>query len=857
MSDTHTQLDTPALKVGDKLSQFEVMEQLGGGGSSVVWKAYDSLLDRYVAVKQLLVSPDQEEHFHARFRQEAALLKQLSEQELRLVKTVEHIDDERGAFIITEYVDGLSLDQLLNQNGEPSSVRGAMRILYALTQAMQTIHGAGVIHRDLKPSNILLPREGGLKICDLGLAALIAEQEALTLGSARYMAPELFRGEQADGRADIYSVGLILYEMLAGRTKFEQTFKTVMRDQRNQAMRWMKWHTNARMTAPPLKQQNAKVPTRLSDLIGRMMEKDPAKRVGSADELMQAIERHFSVQQHGAGATMAGSGATEAGNTEPAGDTTGDTAVLPQRRVWPWAVGGSAAALTLGAVLFAIFAGGSGDAGPTPAEQAAGLIKDGRAAYNNGAFETAREKHQQALTLLTSEDRDQPHPMAEKARAGLLSAKVRVALSSERFAEAQEHLAQLRRIDDVSPRRLQRLSDETERATAFDSAMDDIDTLVQQGELDQAEQRLFRWQDTALSDPEQQRLDQLKIAIAGQRKQRHVQQVLSQVDRLLSQGRRDDAIDRLVEGRDRYESSKLRDRLDALRQQKRLDELITQAQRAESSGAVSDAIRYYKQALQLEEDPGVQRSLRLLQAQQQIEIAGQHQQVGNLIAARDAYNRALGFAPEGSQAYRNAQKALDDIDRVTERQTLVQMAEDAYDEGNYDVAIRQYKRALEMSGPGKKQQLRQRLTTAKAEQLVEQGDRARQNDNWEKARQLYQQAKALQQDTAGTAQGLEKVEQRLKYQDYLAKGDELRDQGRYSRARVQYRNARDTLRTDEVQQRLEDVRYEYLMLKADEYITREQWRQARSTLLTIRNQVRDTETVRQKLQQVQQKMEEG
>src|SRR5690606_35571354 len=112
----------------------------------------------------------------------------------------------------------------------PMDERQALGIIGGTALALDTIHKQNIIHRDLKPSNILLPGEGGLKICDFGLATLMEDQEALDVGSVRYMAPELFGDEKADQRADIYALGLVAYEMLAGRDKFADVFKIVLRD---------------------------------------------------------------------------------------------------------------------------------------------------------------------------------------------------------------------------------------------------------------------------------------------------------------------------------------------------------------------------------------------------------------------------------------------------------------------------------------------------------------------------------------------------------------------------------------------------------------------------------------------------
>src|SRR5439155_314842 len=120
----------------------------------------------------------------------------------------------------------------------PMDQKQVLGIVGATALALEAIHKEGVVHRDLKPSNILLPRAGGLKVVDFGIAGLVGAQEALSVGTVRYMAPELFAEGGLDGRADIYSLGIIAYEMLAGREKFNEAFRVVIRDQRNQAMRW-------------------------------------------------------------------------------------------------------------------------------------------------------------------------------------------------------------------------------------------------------------------------------------------------------------------------------------------------------------------------------------------------------------------------------------------------------------------------------------------------------------------------------------------------------------------------------------------------------------------------------------------
>ncbi|MEO1237495.1 MAG: serine/threonine-protein kinase, partial [Planctomycetota bacterium] len=287
---------TLSLKPGDTVDAYTVVDTIATTGSAVVYKAHDGLLDRHVAVKQIILgSEDSDEALRKRIRDEAAIHKRVSTtQPKHLIQFIDAVDDPRGLMLVSEYYPSTSLEDLLDRQRAPLDERQALGIVAATALGLRAIHDAGVVHRDLKPSNILLGEDGGLKICDFGLAALIESQDSLSLGSVRYMAPELLRSETADGRADVYSLGVIAYEMLAGRPNFDAAFRNVLRDQRNQAMRWMKWHTNARVAAPLLDEFLPDLPPHLTQLVARMMDKDVARRVGRADDVVEAIRRHFT-----------------------------------------------------------------------------------------------------------------------------------------------------------------------------------------------------------------------------------------------------------------------------------------------------------------------------------------------------------------------------------------------------------------------------------------------------------------------------------------------------------------------------------------------------------------------------------
>lgn len=349
-----TPLPDPAVtsltaKAGDKVDNYTIMEQVGAGGTAIVFRGHDHVLNRDVAIKQLVVPPgDSGEDIRQRALAESELHKRAAASDPKLlVQYIDTINDPRGLFLISEYVDGPSLEWIVQQETRPMDQRQALGIIAATGKALHALHATGMVHRDLKPSNILMPREGGLKLADFGLAAIIAEQQTLDVGSVRYMAPEVLQGDIATPKSDLYSLGIIAYEMLAGRDKFNEAFRTILRDQRNQSMRWVKWHTNVRAKATPLNQLVPDLPESLAQLVGRMMEKEPARRVGSASELIEAIRNHFA--QGGQDPNAAPS--PHAAMAPPKIDDASQTAAIPQRSklplilaatlvLWVFAIGG-------------------------------------------------------------------------------------------------------------------------------------------------------------------------------------------------------------------------------------------------------------------------------------------------------------------------------------------------------------------------------------------------------------------------------------------------------------------------------------------------------------------------------------
>lgn len=203
--------------------RYQLEDVIGGGGMAVVYRAVDTLLDRVVAVKMLRTQFSEDEEFIQRFRQEAQAAGRLSHPNIVNVYDVGVTNDEH--YIVMEYVDGPTLKDLIVERA-PLPVEEALEITKQICSALQHAHELNVIHRDVKPHNILLNKHGQVKVADFGIARAvtgntIADKQATSvLGSVHYFSPEQARGAQTDAKSDIYSLGVVMYEMLTGRLPF-------------------------------------------------------------------------------------------------------------------------------------------------------------------------------------------------------------------------------------------------------------------------------------------------------------------------------------------------------------------------------------------------------------------------------------------------------------------------------------------------------------------------------------------------------------------------------------------------------------------------------------------------------------
>ena len=289
-------LPPPKLAVGSRLDTYELVEKLGEGGMGAVWKARHVKLDKFVALKVLPMHVTQNPEAVRRF-----------EREMRAVGKLEHPHVVRAMdageigglhFLVMEYVEGTDLSKYIQTRG-PRSVADACAMLRHAALGLAAAHAQGLIHRDIKPSNLLLSKQGQVKVLDLGLARLLedgAEPRQIThsgqvLGTPDFMAPEQWDDTHAvDHRADLYALGCTLCFLLIGRAPFGDDRHTTMGQK-------MKGHLLEPISR--LRDLRDDIPAELDDLYARLMEKDPARRLISAEEtatLLKTIAQSHSTK---------------------------------------------------------------------------------------------------------------------------------------------------------------------------------------------------------------------------------------------------------------------------------------------------------------------------------------------------------------------------------------------------------------------------------------------------------------------------------------------------------------------------------------------------------------------------------
>ena len=259
-------------------NRYEILERIGTGGMAIVYKAKCHRLNRLVEIKILKSDLAQNEEFRRRFNAESQAVAQLSHPNIVSVYDVSRGGDME--YIVMELIDGITLKQYMEKRGQ-LNWRESLHFITQIMRGLSHAHSRGIIHRDIKPQNIMVLRDGSVKVADFGIACLADSAQTLTqeaLGSVHYISPEQARGDRPDARSDIYSSGVVLYEMLTGRLPFEGESAVAVAIQ----------HLSSIPLAP--REINPDIPEQLELICMKAMAPDLEHRYQSADAMIADLE---------------------------------------------------------------------------------------------------------------------------------------------------------------------------------------------------------------------------------------------------------------------------------------------------------------------------------------------------------------------------------------------------------------------------------------------------------------------------------------------------------------------------------------------------------------------------------------
>ncbi len=263
---------------GKIISHYKVLEKLGGGGMGIVYKAQDLKLDRYVALKFLPPSFSLDDESKKRFIHEAKAASALQHHNICTIHEIDEVDSQ--LFICMDFYDGETLRNKIEN--ELLSIEETINIAIQIAEGVSKAHENNIIHRDIKPANIFISNDGIVKILDFGLAKIIGQTKiskpGSTSGTVAYMSPQQTKGESVDHQSDIWSLGVVLYEMITGQNPFKAEYEQAV------------IHTILNKEPEPVKNIRKDAPEKLDWIIRKALEKNPTDRYQSMDEMLSDLK---------------------------------------------------------------------------------------------------------------------------------------------------------------------------------------------------------------------------------------------------------------------------------------------------------------------------------------------------------------------------------------------------------------------------------------------------------------------------------------------------------------------------------------------------------------------------------------
>jgi len=896
------QTDNVGLPAGSKVGKYEILQRLAIGGQGIVYKARDPMLARDVAIKQMSAHLVADATFLERFQREAQILAKLGSEQSAVVTVLDMIQDERGLFMVMEFVAGHTLEDSLRDNPGPVETKAVLAILWRLAAGLHAVHQAGVIHRDLKPANIIIGTGLRCKIMDFGVAATSDGQTSMVLGTTKYMAPELYEHKSVDARADLYSLGFIMYEMLLGREKFNEQFADIVRDKHSEHLRWMKWHGNESQTATPLHELNPELPRAISDIVAKMMAKRPEDRYANMEDLGKAVKSAFSPKASSGSSgkrrssrkrsKSAAAGAAASGSSAAFADEPLLTAPLPKKslslKTLLLIAGAVSVCLVTGLVALMMVAR-QGD--EKAAQQVQVAFDEAKSLYD-------RKQYAQAMRGFSD--------LAKQHGGSRIGAHATVMAY---LAQAQDAVSQAEGVSDAAARGphwdtaanamdnadkasraaqgnypkqewVAKLGDEIKSQRSsylvrqrFQEAVDKADAKRAEKKYKEAADLLMYVPETGI--PERQTLLQrLRRQIAQEQLEDQYAASLVVVSKARAAGNFAEAMRELTTntaklvtedrvgavGAERLaamqaEVEKLQE---TLKTTGAYSQAVARADQKLQSGATyqdkQDALRSLKDALTLLPSDELRQRIDTLEAEVMCDLGMAYAAKGEVEEAREAFEQSLAIRSSDA-ARRELAKLNNDVTLTT----LLDEAENALDAGTFEEALMKFEAALEVakSDPRKAKEveaIRSGIAESKFELKLASARALMEQRKYEEAKTALEEARRLlpdQTDRADELQGL--MTTRQGYEKYVASAKDLLKRKDFDRAREEAVKAQKLLDTPDVQDVIKQILYERFMALGQAAMDQTRYRDAFANFNQAKDS-RDTDEIRALIRQAEEKM---
>ena len=834
------------LPVGSRIGKYEVREKRGVGGQAIVYKGYDRSLDRFVAIKQISPHLAEDPKFVERFRREAQILARLGAEQLAIVSIHELIEEERGLFIVMEYVPGPTLETILEDTAGPIEPKAALQIIWRLAAALHAVHTMGIIHRDLKPSNIIVSEGLRPKIADFGVAATRSGQTSMLLGTTKYMAPELFGGGDADGRADMYSLGMVAYEMLLGRPKFREVFAEIVRDPHSESLRWMKWHSNEEVKAAPLQELNGAIPPALSDIVAKMMAKKRDDRFENMESLGRAVRTTFSPRGKAASGAARGpsrarrkgervaaagaAGAAGAGGLEAELDSAA-TATIPKKKLSTqekiaMAAGAFGVLLAGGIVLFLMHKSEQKkieNAAQATYDLAETWFQDGNYALALHAFESNIPRDFPGTKEAYKAWVMAPLTRSRIAELTAVKAEEWDKVTSESLAareQAKKAQSARRDLDDWARRTIKDIDDREEnllRLRSYRAKMADAEEKFQQKDYVKALAVFDQGFPGDLTKAQTEQRDALRDEIAREKFDAEYGAEIAKGDETAKL----DDFDKVTDcdaARAAYdrgnsllqsttvlseeERKALAGKLSLKTGELKRKQNYLQALKDLTAADTPDAKRKALEKLQeIRPTPERKKEIDDARADRMAKDAADALAKGELARARDLARNAL----RANKDHRGALAVIAKLDQGEERKKLMAQGEAAFSKGDYAEAQKLFESAAAIQpAPA----LDARLVDCRYLSKLTEADRLRDAGQFDPALTVYEQARLADPTRGTTIDARQSAVKAMKeYSQLFAQGEDALTGGQYSRAREFFTKAKAKMVTPEVRQKIAFASY--------------------------------------------------